>query len=230
MAPIRAGLFVALCRFRWIVIKRSEDAGAGLLPCLFNLLRELFLDRGAIGSALALLHTYSGTRIGVPRNRSAQIDANVRQRRPDTELTRSRRLSFPLRRMRLRIISPLWRTIDLMRVRDGDLPHQYRSQSPELLPSPSSICQACARSAPFVPPPTPPFSLHPHETEDVRPIMDHLCPSKQRTYLLPVFASFQKQSTHSEKSGPASRSRNPVPNPPRHTNSGFGLGSTNGAW
>jgi hypothetical protein len=51
-------------------------------------------------------------------------------------------------RMRLHIISPLRRTIGLERVRNGKLLHPYRSQSPELLPSPGSIWPESPNSYP----------------------------------------------------------------------------------
>jgi len=50
--------------------------------------------------------------------------------------------------MRLHIISPLRRTIVLERVRNGNLLHPYRSQSPELLPSPGSIWPESPNSYP----------------------------------------------------------------------------------
>ena len=102
---------------------------------------------------------------------------------------------FPFLRMRLHIILSLRRIIDLERVRDGNLSHSYRSQSPELLSSPGSICRRSARSVPTRNTPTPPpFSLHPHETKDVRHIIARFgpfCRIKQRTYL-PQFSRLSK--------------------------------------
>ena len=50
-------------------------------------------------------------------------------------------------------------------------------------------------------PTPPPLSFQLYETKNVRPQKSQNKPFgtlKQRTYLLPVFASFQKQSTYSE--------------------------------
>ena len=82
-------------------------------------------------------------------------------------------------REHLHIISPLRPTMDIMRVRDGNLLQPYRSQSPGTALqhrfNMSGMCPARTRSYPT----PPPFSLHPHETKDDRPIIGVLAPSNK---------------------------------------------------
>ena len=89
--------------------------------------------------------------------------------------------------MRLHIISPLRRTIDHERGKDGNLLHPHRSRSPELHPSPAQSVRHVASSYPT----PPPLSPQRHETTVVRFTFAHFT-HRNKALTCPRFSRLSK--------------------------------------
>jgi len=121
----------------------------------------------------------------------------------------------------------------LKRVRDGNLLHPFRSQSPELLPGPISnprpICRACARSVPSTrTPPLPHFCRNPLNTSKLQvkmPVSPDFTHRNKGLICSPFSRLSKSKALTASTEGSRSLSRNPLPNSPEHTNSGFTLNS-----